>query len=169
MRGYIKLYPTSLSEPQAILQPLSGMYEAKEVIEMEGTISGRYRIAKTDEDKHLAFGWASIALDKNGNQLTDYQKDQIDPEELEKAAYGFVQFSREGGEMHQKPQVATCIESMVFTKEKQKALGIPDGVLPVGWWLGFKVQDEEVWKKIKSGEYSMFSIEGKGTRVPVEK
>ena len=136
--------------------------------EEQGSISGRFAITKADEEKHQAFGWASISLDEQGNQLTDLQADMIDPDDLEQAAYNFVRFSREGGEMHVKPAVAECIESVVFTKDKQKMMGIPDGLLPVGWWLGFLVTDESVWQKIKSGEYSMFSIEGQATRVPVE-
>ena len=43
-------------------------------------------------------------------------------------------------------------------------LGIPDGTLPVGWWIGFKVTDEDVWAKVKDGTYPMFSIEGSAIR-----
>lgn len=134
---------------------------------MEEVVKGCFAIAKKDTEKRQVFGWANISIDKDGNQVTDYQLDQIDPDELEKAAYKYVMFARKGGEMHERPSVATCIESMVFTKEKQAAMGIPDGVLPVGWWLGFKVLDEDVWDKIKSGEYSMFSIGGKAKRTPI--
>ena len=48
-------------------------------------------------------------------------------------------------------------------------MGIPEGILPVGWWIGFKIEDEAAWAKVKDGTYSMFSIEGKAQRVPVEK
>jgi hypothetical protein len=46
-------------------------------------------------------------------------------------------------------------------------MGIPDSTLPVGWWIGFKVLDQDVWEKVKSGEYPMFSIEGEAIREEV--
>ena len=48
------------------------------------------------------------------------------------------------------------------------AIGIPQGTLPVGWWIGFKVTDDDVWEKVKDGTYSMFSIEGTAERAEVE-
>lgn len=48
-----------------------------------------------------------------------------------------------------------------------QVMGIPEGTLPAGWWIGFKVTDEEVWQKVKDGTYPMFSIEGEAERVEV--
>jgi hypothetical protein len=133
-----------------------------------GIVKGCFKIQKSDDDKMLAFGWASVAITADGQQIDDYQHDIIDPDELENAAYNFVQFYRDGGEMHNgKGPVATLVESVVFTKEKQTAMGIPDSTLPVGWWIGFKVLDPDVWEKVKSGEYPMFSIEGEAIREEV--
>mgnify|MGYP002626103247 CR=1 FL=1 len=134
----------------------------------EAKVSGRFSIQKSSDEKRLAFGWASIALDEQGNQLEDQQQDIIEPETLEEAAYGFVRLYREGGEMHERGGCAVLVESVVFTKEKMAAMGIPEGTLPVGWWIGFYVTDDDVWEKVKSGEYPMFSIEGKAEREPVE-
>ena len=80
----------------------------------------------------------------------DFQGDMIDPETLEKAVYDYVEESRDGGEMHKRLGVATLIESIVFTKEKMSALGIPDGTIPEGWWVGFRVSDPDVWEKVKA-------------------
>ena len=55
---------------------------------------------------------------------------------------------------------------MVFTKEKQKLLGIDLGF--VGWWGGFKVLDDALWKNFKSGKYEGFSIGGRGRREPFD-
>ena len=52
--------------------------------------------------------------------------------------------------------------------KKMEAMGIPVGTIPVGWWIGFLVTDEEVWEKVKDGTYTMFSIEGEAERVEVE-
>ena len=133
-------------------------------------LKSTFDIRKSDSDKMQAFGWASVSIDETGEQLEDWQEDMIDPEELEQAAYEFVLHYGDGGEMHEPSGriVANLIESMVFTEEKQKLLGVPEGTLPIGWWIGFQVTDPEVWEKVKDGTYSMFSIEGKAERVQVE-
>jgi len=126
-------------------------------------------IIKKDDEQQIAFGWLSVVIDKAGNVIEDSQGDVIEPEELEKAAYEFVLTSRKAGDMHQKVEgVGRLVESMVFTKEKQKALGIPEGVLPVGWFTGFKVFNAETWEKIKKGEYTAFSIAGRGKREAID-
>ena len=129
-----------------------------------GVLKGRFKIQKSDDDKMLAFGWANVAVTVGGKQIEDYHDDMIDPEELEQAAYSFVEFYREGGEMHERGGCAILIESMVFIKQKMTAIGIPDGTLPEGWWIGFKVTDPDVWDKVKDGTYPMFSIEGEAVR-----
>ena len=131
-------------------------------------LKGRFKIAKSDDEKMLAFGWASVSMRVDGELIEDWQKDIVEPEELEKAAYEFVLLYREGGEMHERGGAAVLIESVVFTEEKTQAMGIPPGTLPVGWWIGFKVLDEDVWEKVKDGTYKMFSIEGEGERVEVK-
>lgn len=131
-------------------------------------IKGRFKIAKSDDDKMLAFGWASVSMRVDGEVIEDWQKDIVEPDELENAAYEYVLLYREGGEMHERGGAAVLVESVVFTEEKMKAMGIPEGTLPVGWWIGFKVLDEDVWEKVKDGTYPMFSIEGEAERVEVE-
>ena len=100
--------------------------------------------------------------------MIDHSGDIVDIGEIEQAAYKFVKFWGEGSDNHERGGVAVLVESMVFTKEKASVLGIPDGTLPSGWWVGFEVTDEKVWKKIKNKEYAMFSIEGTATRVPTQ-
>ena len=128
----------------------------------------KFQIKKTNDEKMQAFGWASVAISENGETLEDWQGDIIESDELESAAYKFVDLYREGGEMHMRGGAAYLIESVVFTKEKMTAMGIPEGVLPVGWWIGFQVTDTDVWEKVKAGTYSMFSIEGEAERIEVK-
>ena len=131
-------------------------------------LKSRFKIMKSDDEKMLAFGWASVSMRVDGELIEDWQKDIVEPEELENAAYEFVLFYREGGEMHERGGTAVLIESVVFTEEKMQAMGIPAGTLPVGWWIGFKVTDKDVWEKVKDGTYPMFSIEGEAERVEAE-
>ncbi len=129
-----------------------------------------HTILKSDDDKRLVFGWASISISDGEKLLEDLQGDSIDPEELETAAYEYVLNFRDAGEEHipELRKKARLVESCVFTKEKQAALGLPAGALPVGWWIGFYVDDDEAWEKIKNGTYKMFSIEGTATRETIE-
>ena len=131
-------------------------------------LKGRFQIMKSDDEKMLAFGWASVSMRVDGRLIEDWQKDIVEPEELENAAYEYVLLYREGGEMHERGGAAVLIESVVFTEEKMLAMGIPAGTLPIGWWIGFKVTDHDVWEKVKDGTYPMFSIEGEAERVEVE-
>lgn len=125
-------------------------------------------VMKSDDERRLVFGWANVAVRVDGEQIVDWQEDLIDPEELEKAAYEYVAEFGTAGEMHQRGGVGRVVESVVFTKEKADALGIPPDILPEGWWIGFRITDDEVWEKVKNGEYPMFSIEGKAVREPAE-
>lgn len=119
------------------------------------------KIAKADE--HLIFGWASVAADEDGIPVVDSEGDVIPITELEQAAYRFVELSGSGGEMHSKIGVAQLVESFVVTPEKLATLGLT-GEMPLGWWVGFRVTDDDVWAKIKSGVYTMFSIGGRARR-----
>lgn len=132
------------------------------------SLKGKFKIHKSDDDEMLAFGWANVAITENGEQISDLQEDMVDPEVLEQAAYQFVELYREGGEMHERGGCAVLVESIMFTKEKMAVMGIPEGTLPEGWWIGFRVTDPDVWDKVKSGEYPMFSIEGEAVREEVE-
>ena len=133
--------------------------------------SADFEIFKTDEDQRLVFGWASVAITVSGETLEDRQHDMIDPEDLEEAAYEYVLNFRDTGEEHLPGyrKKGKLVESCVFTPEKQRAMGIPAGTLPVAWWIGFKIEDDDTWQRVKNGTYRMFSIEGKAEREPVEK
>ena len=145
--------------------------KATEVKKADTEEDNTFSVFKTDDDKRLVFGWASISITVDGEQLEDRQKDIIDPEDLEEAAYEYVLNFRDTGEEHISTmrKKGKLVESCVFTAEKQKAMGIPEGTLPIGWWIGFKIEDDAAWERVKNGTYKMFSIEGKANREPVEK
>lgn len=141
---------------------------------MKNEITAHGEISKVDEDKKLVFGWAYVSHDEDGNVMVDKSGEFVDDyEELEAAAYDFVLESRRGGFDHNRdtfgPVVkSTMVESMVVTPEKCEALGIPAGILPTGWWTGWKVEDDEVWESVKKGERLAFSIHGTGVRKEVD-
>lgn len=130
-------------------------------------------IAKKDEERRLVFGWLSVAKTKDGVYVVDHQGDVIPVAELEAAVYGYMIDARKMGEMHDRTEGADgeplgkLVESMMFTKEKMAVMGIPEGVVHEGWWVGYRVEDTEVWGKIKDGTYKAFSIGGSGRRSPL--
>ena len=125
----------------------------------------QFQIAKLDEAQNLVFGWASVAIKSGDVLLTDLQNDQIEPPELEKAAYSFVEHSRAVNEMHRGLPVGQLVESFVVTPEKLELMGLMRKSAPqVGYWVGFRVQPD-VFQKVKAGKLRMFSIEGTATRV----
>lgn len=126
------------------------------------------KIAKIDEERRQVFGIFSL-VEKNGELIFDGEDEAIPVCELEKAAYDHVLNARIAGENHVRKGVGTLIESFVFTKEKIDALTSAlamSGVVAkidipaVGWWGGYHVHDDKVWKAVQSGEYSSFSIGG---------
>lgn len=119
------------------------------------------KVTKAEEDKRLVFGFFSV-VEVGDMPVVDLQGDVIAAKDIEDAAYRYMQFSRMGDDRHDERCKAVLIESMVFTKEKQQALGIDLGM--VGWWGGFKVLDDSLWENFKSGKYEGFSIGGRGHR-----
>lgn len=124
---------------------------------------------KVDADRRLAFGWAYVVED-DGQVSADHSGDFIDKAALpalEDAAYEYVLTSREADEMHEKLYgVAKLVESFMLTPEKAEAMGVT--TKRFGYWVGFKVIDDNVWAKVKDGTYSGFSIRGMGDRESVE-
>lgn len=140
----------------------------------------RVPISKLEVEKRQAFGWAYVS-DAGTGQIVDFDKQIVEPPDLEEAAYDFVLSSRKGGDMHERTdandptttiQKSRCIESFVTTIEKQRALfAMPDlaaPIIPVGWWIGFQVDDDDTWARVKNGDLAEFSIAGSADAYEVE-
>lgn len=127
-------------------------------------------IKKSDSDKRQVFGWCSLSK-VDGVDVVDRQGDYVPIDEMEKSAYHYVVNSRKGGDMHQRVgdqplHTSDLIESFVVTPEKLEAMGLEPDAVPHGWWVGFKVNDEQQWENVKKGDRVHFSIHGKGRREP---
>lgn len=129
-----------------------------------------FPIAKLDEPKRLVFGYANVSVRKDGSVLTDLQNERIAPDVLEDAAYEYVLNFRDLGEMHDrgitKGSVAKLVESFVVTPDKLEAMGLDRDAVSPRWWVGFKLTPE-TFEKVRDGQYSMFSIEGRADRKEV--
>jgi hypothetical protein len=144
---------------------LDGNDDGEDIVRASKAWTLPLEIKKVDADQQLIFGWASV-VEKDGKLIIDKQGDVIPVEELENAAYEFTLNSRNHGDMHRRTGMGKLVESMVFTKDKQSALGID--LKQVGWWVGFKVSDAELWAAHKRGERPEFSIGGAAIPVKVE-
>lgn len=127
-------------------------------------VSVNFKITKST-DEGLVSGWANVAVNADGSLPLDWQDDIIRPETLEKAAINFMMDYRGSGVMHEGEIKGIVVESIVFTKAKQAAIGIPEGTIPEGWFITVKVLDPEVFKLVKSGVFKMFSIQGTAKRI----
>ena len=92
--------------------------EKGSVQEPQDVLKSRFKIMKSDDEKMLAFGWASVSIRVDGEVIEDWQGDVIEPEELEEAAYEYVRLYRDGGEMHERGGVAVLVESVVLPKKR---------------------------------------------------
>lgn len=119
-------------------------------------------ISKVDDEQQIVYGWASV-IEEGGAVVTDSQDDQIELHELAKAAHDFMKFHRVGGDMHETMGTGEIVESIVFTPDVQKALGVE--LNKVGWFIGYHVTSSEVWKRVKNGELVAFSFGGRAKRV----
>lgn len=129
-------------------------------------------VLKTDDEQRLVYGWAWVNS-VDGELVFDEQDQGIETGELQKAAHAFMLEVRKAGSVHmrdpetgEKIKKGEVVESMVFTPELQKALGIDLG--KTGWFIVSKVSDDEQWQKIKALDHISFSIGGRAKAVPFQ-
>src|SRR6056297_3069470 len=119
------------------------------------------KVLKTDEEQRMVWGWASVVTEK-GEPVVDRQGDVIEPETLVKAVGKFMEHVRVGKQMHNGDQIGVVVHSIPITKEIGDSLGIQSD--REGWIVAFKVYDDDVWSKVKSGELAAFSIGGRAVK-----
>ena len=119
------------------------------------------QILKADEEQRLVWGWASVVTEK-GEPVIDRQGDVIEPDTLVKAVNKFMEHVRVGKQMHNGDQIGMVVHSLPITKEIGDSLGIQSD--REGWVVAFKVYDDTVWAKVKSGELAAFSIGGRAVK-----
>jgi hypothetical protein len=119
------------------------------------------KILKVDDEQRMVFGWASVVTE-DGEAVIDRQGDVIEAETLVKAVNEFMEHVRVGKAMHTGEQVGVVVHSLPITKEIGDALGIHSN--REGWVVAYKVFDDSVWERVKSGELAAFSIGGRAQK-----
>lgn len=129
------------------------------VSEMTKNIEGQ--VLKSDDEQRLVYGWASVITEK-GEPVVDRQGDVIKAETLVEAVNDFMENVRVGKAMHSGDQIGVVVHSWPVTDEIAKAVGIQSD--REGWLVAFKVYDNDVWAKVKSGELAAFSVGGRAIK-----
>jgi len=113
------------------------------------------KIYKADEDKQLA---ACVVLEPN---TVDAHNDTISKEEIEIAAHKYLENHRVIGNQHKSKANASPVESYIAPVD----ININNQTIRQGSWVVvIKVHDDDMWAKIKQGEYTGVSIGGQGRR-----
>jgi len=132
---------------------------------MAGELQHRVEIEKLDAERRIVFGWGYVSNDESGAQVIDHSGQAVSIADIEKAAEGFMLESRIGGQMHKRSAGEVC-HSIVITDEIAQALGIVSKKR--GWFIGFKVTDDDAWEGVKSRRFRAFSIGGSARKESVD-
>ena len=119
------------------------------------------KILKADDEQRMVYGYASVVTE-GGKPVIDRQGDVIEPDTLVIAVTKFMEHVRVGKQMHHGDPVGVVVHSWPSVKEVNDSVGITSD--REGWLVGFKVYDDEVWKRVKSGELAAFSIGGRAIK-----
>ena len=137
------------------------MWEADTSVSEMTKSSIEGKILKVDDEQRMVFGWASV-ITEDGEPVIDRQGDMIEADTLVKAVNEFMEHVRVGKAMHTGEQVGVVVHSLPITKEIGEALGIHSN--REGWVVAYKVFDDSVWERVKSGELAAFSIGGRAQK-----
>lgn len=118
-------------------------------------------ILKVDDEKRIVYGivYAPDDVDAHGDMMT--------AEEIEKMAYRFMKARRTTNvdEQHDyEPDEGYVAESWIVRKGDPLFPDEKDGA----WAVGIKVENEETWEKVKSGDITGLSMGGYGKAEELE-
>jgi len=124
----------------------------------ESVVKELLHIIAKDDDQQLVYG---VVLEPD---TEDAQGDVISAEEIEKTAHDYLVKSRVVGDSHQWVAPTEVVES--FIAPVDYTVG-KDTIKKGSWVLVGHVLDPDLWKKIKQGDYTGWSIGGYGQRKEV--
>jgi hypothetical protein len=126
-------------------------------------------ITKIDEEKRIVYGKALVP-DK-----VDSQGDIVSKEDIEEAAHNFlINLQKAYIELLTFGVNKTNASQIGYMHRVFKGVGgfgyiVESYIDPDGAWvLATKINDETVWKMIKDGRITGYSIGGTGKRIPIE-
>lgn len=126
-------------------------------------ISIAAEVRKVDATHGVVFGWALICED-GGKPYFDLQGDNVSPAAMLKAAVRFADGARVAKAMHDGEPIGTVLFVMPLDADIAKSMGLKSD--RTGMMIGMR-PSPEVLAKFQSGEYTGFSIGGRGRRTPL--
>lgn len=118
-------------------------------------------------DRQIVSGYAMIANKKipRFDKARGYYLVKFDSDSIEQIVYNFFknQITANTNEMHQSGELAEGVfvfESFIL--DSSRGIKAPKGFKQEedgSWFISMKIQDSKIWDKVKSGEYTGFSIE----------
>jgi len=128
--------------------------------------SNDIEVLKVDAADGIVYGMAIVSTE-DGEPYYDIQGDHIPEDVMRKAATKFMLGARNSKAMHGDVVKGMVVHSLPLTTDIAEALGMDD-IDKTGWIIGMKPADKSVLRKFEDGEYTGFSIGGKGRREKVE-
>ncbi|MGE7168739.1 XkdF-like putative serine protease domain-containing protein [Bacillus altitudinis] len=108
-------------------------------------------IAKADDAQRLVYG---IVYEPN---VADAHRDYMTPEEIEKAAHGFLKDAREIDKQHDfQGGVGEVVESYIAPSDFEMG----GEVIKKGSWVLVTKASDEIWEQIQKGEITGYSMAG---------
>ncbi|WP_144716538.1 XkdF-like putative serine protease domain-containing protein [Bacillus altitudinis] len=108
-------------------------------------------IAKADDAQRLVYG---IVYEPN---VADAHGDYMTPEEIEKAAHGFLKDAREIDKQHDfQGGVGEVVESYIAPSDFEMG----DELIKKGSWVLVTKASDEIWEQIQKGEITGYSMAG---------
>lgn len=108
-------------------------------------------IAKADDAQRLVYG---IVYEPN---VADAHGDYMTPEEIEKAAHGFLKDAREIDKQHDfQGGVGEVVESYIAPSDFEMG----DEVIKKGSWVLMTKASDEIWEQIQKGDITGYSMAG---------
>lgn len=121
-------------------------------------------IAKAAPDGSFVRGWGAV-VSVDGKAVIDWEGDVLPMSVLREAVHDYMSGERVAKVMHKGVQIGSVVEGVIIDDDFAEAHGITHGKR--GWWVGMAVEDTDVRKGVMRGDYTGFSIGGRGDRVKV--
>jgi hypothetical protein len=121
-------------------------------------MTGKVAFKKADEELQIV--WAEVYVP----MIPDSHGDFMTAETIRDMAYSFMaEMALDAIDTeHNRQNNGSYIVESFLAREDDSIF------IPGAWVIGVKVQDEDLWAKVKSGELNGFSIDGVGVQVDAE-
>lgn len=136
--------------------PVPGRFEFASDFERDLTL----KIEKEQPGLQTVFGWAMVAVEKDGRYYIDTQGTYLSASLILRSATKFMRLSRKSDDRHDEKTVGEVVFAWPFF-DAFKAFGLPDKKR--GLAVGVQYDDKSIFDKFLSGEYTGFSTGGWAT------